>query len=148
MKKVFLLVLFSVVFVSCSTQKGYKVVNERDVPERYVKDLKRIRPNIEKKTWEMVDSNSYNAFFIENGNQIRVKYQRTGTQTEWIVPMEYVPSQIIEYVDTNYPKAKIDEVAIVDYKNKKTYHADIHINKKETKTLEFDLNGNYKSDVK
>jgi len=146
MKKIFLLVLCSVVVFSCSTKQSYKSVNERDVPERYVNDLKRTRPNVEKRTWEMVDSTSYNVNFMDNGNLVRVKYQRTGTQTNWIVPMEYVPSQITDYVKENHPNAKINEVAIVDFKNKKTYHVNI-LTKKESKTLEFDLDGNYKSDV-
>ena len=136
----------SVVVFSCSTKQVNSSINEREVPERYVNDLKRTRPNVEKRTWEMVDSTAYNVKFLENGNQVRIKYQRTGTETDWIVPMEYVPSQIIDYINENYPSAKINEVAIVDFKNKKTYHANI-TTKKESKTLEFDLGGNYKSDV-
>ena len=89
----------------------------------------------------------YNVSFVENGNQVRVKYLRTGTETDWIVPMEYVPSQITDYVNETYPGAKINEVSIVDFKNKKTYHAKILTKKKESKVLEFDLSGDYKSDV-
>lgn len=147
MKKIFLLALCSVVVFSCSTKQGYKSVNEREVPERYVNDLKRTRPNIEKRTWEMIDSTSYNVYFVENGNQVRVKYLKTGTETDWIVPMEYVPSQITDYINETYPGAKINEVSIVDFKNKKTYHARILTKKKESKVLEFDLSGDYKSDV-
>ncbi|MDD2488621.1 MAG: hypothetical protein PHD62_04070 [Bacteroidales bacterium] len=147
MKKIFLLVLCSVVVFSCSTQKGYKSVNERDVPERYVNDLKKQRPNVEKRTWEMVDSTSYNVNFIDNGNQMRINYQKSGTQTQWIVPSEYIPSQITDYITTNYANSKIEEVSIADFKNKKTYHAKILTKKKESKILEFDLNGNFISEV-
>ncbi|HBN05719.1 MAG TPA: hypothetical protein DD434_08020, partial [Bacteroidales bacterium] len=100
MKKIFLLVLCSVVVFSCATMKGNKMVNERDVPERYVNDLKKQRPNIEKRTWEMVDSNSYNANFVDNGNQMRIKYTKASTETCWIIPFEYVPSQITEYINS------------------------------------------------
>lgn len=149
MKKFFILALISVVVLSCSTQKqANQSVNERDVPERYVKDFTRQRPNVEKRTWEMVDSTSYNVNFEDNGNQMKIKYFRASTETNWIVPLEYVPSSITDYIKANYPEAKIKEVAIVDSKNLKTYHAIIAPSKKETKVLEFDLNGNFKSEVK
>lgn len=146
MKKIFLLILCSVVVLSCSTKKGYKSVNERDVPERYVKDLTKQRPNVEKRTWEMVDSNSYNVNFIDNGTQMRIRYQKASTETCWIVPMEYVPSQITEYIKANYPESKLDEVAIVDVKNKKSYYATVST-KKSKKVLEFDLTGVFTSEV-
>lgn len=146
MKKFFLLVLCSAVLFSCATKKGNKLVNERDVPERYVNDLKKQRPNIEKRTWEMVDSNSYNANFVDNGNQMRVKYTKSSTETCWIVPAEYVPTQITEYINTNYPNSRISEVSIVDSRNVKTYNASIITKKKEIKVLEFDLNGAFKSE--
>ncbi|MBP1645162.1 MAG: hypothetical protein H6Q16_737 [Bacteroidetes bacterium] len=146
MKKIFLLVLCSVVLFSCATMKGNKMVNERDVPERYVNDLKKQRPNIEKRTWEMVDSNSYNANFVDNGNQMRIKYTKASTETCWIIPFEYVPSQITEYINSTYPKSKISEVSIVDSRNVKTYNASIVTKKKERKVLEFDINGSFKSE--
>jgi PBP1b-binding outer membrane lipoprotein LpoB len=148
MKKFILLALTSIVVLSCSTQKqANKSVNERDVPERYVKDFTRQRPNVEKRTWEMIDSTSYNVNFVDNGNQMKIKYLKAATETSWIVPLEYVPSSITDYIKNNYPTAKIKEVAIVDSKNLKTYHAIITPSKKETKVLEFDLQGNFKSEV-
>jgi len=146
MKKFFLLILCSVVIFSCATKKEYKSVNERDVPERYVKDLTKQRPNVEKRTWEMVDSNSYNVNFIDNGTQMRIQYQKASTETCWIVPMEYVPTQITEYIKANYPESKLNEVAIVDVKNKKAYNATIST-KKGKKVLEFDLTGVFTSEV-
>lgn len=95
----------------------------------------------------MVDSTSYNVNFIDNGNQMRINYQKSGTQTQWIVPSEYIPSQITDYITTNYANSKIEEVSIADFKNKKTYHAKILTKKKESKILEFDLNGNFISEV-
>ncbi len=146
MKKIFLLVLCSVVVLSCSTTKGYKSVNERDVPERYVKDMTKQHPNVEKRTWDMVDSTSYNVNFTNNGTQMRIKYQKASTETCWIVPTEYIPSQITDYVKQNYPESKLGEVAIVDVKNKKAYYATISSNK-GPKVLEFDLTGVFKSEV-
>ena len=146
MKKIFLLILCSAAVLSCSTTKGFKSVNERDVPERYVKDLTKQRPNVEKRTWEMVDSNSYNVNFIDNGTQMRIQYQKASTETCWIVPMEYVPSQITEYIKANYPESKLDEVAIVDVKNKKAYYATVST-KKGKKVLEFDLTGVFTSEI-
>ncbi len=146
MKKFFLLVFSSVIIFSCVTKKDNMLVNEREVPERYVNDLKRQRPNVEKRAWEMVDSNSYNAVFVDNGTQMRIKYTKAGTETHWIVPMEYVPSQITDYINQNYSGSKIKEVSIVDSRNLKTYNASILTKKKEKKVLEFDINGIFKSE--
>lgn len=146
MKKFFLLVFSSVIIFSCVTKKDNMLVNEREVPERYVNDLKRQRPNVEKRAWEMVDSNSYNAVFVDNGTQMRIKYTKAGTETHWIVPMEYVPSQITDYINQNYSGSKIKKVSIVDSRNLKTYNASILTKKKEKKVLEFDINGIFKSE--
>lgn len=148
MKKIVLLLLCSFVVLSCATQKKMSnLVNERDVPERYVKDMQRQRPNIEKRNWQKIDSTTYAVNFIENDNQTRVTYSNNFTETAWIVPSQYVPSAITDYISGNYPSATTQEVAIVDARNKKTYHATIDTKGSGIKTLEFDLNGNFLSEV-
>src|SRR5574344_2832666 len=115
MKKIVFLLLCSIVVLSCATQKKLaNSVNERDVPERYVKDIQRQKPNVEKRSWQKIDSTTYAVTFTDNDNLTRMTYGKNYTQTAWIVPTEYVPSAITEYISGNYPSAKTGEVAIVD----------------------------------
>ncbi|MDR0971824.1 MAG: hypothetical protein LBM25_05525 [Bacteroidales bacterium] len=148
MEKIIFLISLVAILVSCSTTKNRNLVNEKDVPARYVNDFKKNRPNAQKSSWEKVDSLSYKAIFTDNNNQMQILYSKTGTQTSWIVPLQYVPSAITDYITKNYPSYKLQEVSISDVKNKKVYNAVIKLNKKEVKTLEFDLNGEFKSEVR
>jgi len=148
MKKIFILLLCSVAVLSCATQKKLSnLVNERDVPERYVKDMTRQRPNVEKKSWQKIDSTTYAVTFTDNDNLTRVTYGNNYTQTAWIVPAEYVPSSITDYIKDNYPSAIVNEVSIVDARNRKTYQATIQPKGSNVKVLEFDINGNFLSEV-
>jgi Protein of unknown function (DUF2874). len=148
MKKIFILLLCSVAVLSCATQKKLSnLVNERDVPERYVKDMTRQRPNVEKKSWQKIDSTTYAVTFTDNDNLTRVTYGNNYTQTAWIVPAEYVPSSITDYIKGNYPSAIVNEVSIVDARNRKTYQATIQPKGSNVKVLEFDINGNFLSEV-
>ena len=148
MKKIFILLLCSVAVLSCATQKKLSnLVNERDVPERYVKDMTRQRPNVEKRSWQKIDSTTYAVTFTDNDNLTRVTYGNNYTQTAWIVPVEYVPSAITDYIKGNYPSASVNEVSIVDARNRKTYQATIQPKGSSVKVLEFDVNGNFLSEV-
>ena len=149
MKKIGLLFIIIAITLSCSTIDNifnksngptYKQVNERDVPERYIKDLKSKRPKLTQIKWEKIDSLTYNAKFMDNGNNMRVKYSNTGTETHWIVPMEYIPSNITDHIKANYKEYKTHEVYIADIRNKKVYRAGIY-NKNDYKVLEYDLMG-------
>lgn len=152
MKK--LILLFSVVLigVSCSIFNkydgpSYKQVNEREVPDRYVKDLKSQRPNATQVRWEMVDSLTYNAKLVDNGNNVRVKYSKNATETHWIIPKEYVPSDITDHIKEAYADFKIHEVYIADIRNKKVYRAGIY-NKKDYKLLEFNIQGKFTTEIR
>lgn len=151
MKKIVLLVLVASITFGCasimsSKKTTYKQVNERDVPERYVKDLKRQRPTVVQPKWEQVDSVTYNANFVEKGNDVRIQFSNKGTSTYWLVPTEYVPTNITDYVAETYKDFKIEEVTIADINNRKVYRAFIR-SKKEVKTLEFDLTGKFTSEA-
>ena len=127
MKKIFLLVLCSVVvFFMFYKQKGYKSVNERDVPERYVNDLKETTSQMLKKEHgKWLIQLPYNVNFIDNGNQMRIKlseiwYTNPMDSSFWSI--SHLKSLII--LPLTYANSKIEEVSIADFKNKKkTYHA-------------------------
>ena len=94
----------------------------------------------------MVDSNCYIASFKSNDNLVNMKFKNTAVETSWNVPMEYTPSNIVDYIKANYDGFKIEEVNIVEIRNKKTYRVDL-AKKKETKLLEFDLMGEFIREV-
>jgi hypothetical protein len=75
-----------------------------------------------------------------------MKFNNTNVETRWNVPLEYTPSNITEYISTQYVDFKIEEVNIVEIRNKKTYRVDIS-KKKESKLLEFDLLGKFVKEV-
>lgn len=130
--------------VSCgSTKKSpYKSVDKRDVPERYLKDFLKQRPDVTDERWEMADSNTYFANFKSNGNDCIMKFTQTATATYYVVPLEYLPTDISDYVAKNYADYKIEKAYITDFRNVKGY--EIHIDKKDdSKKLQFDLKGNF-----
>ena len=146
MKKTVLLVLSCGFILGCGSlnKNGYKNVDEKDVRPKFVHDFQTRRQNVENVSWQMVDSNCYIANFTtpENNNQIRIKFRNTSVETYWNVPLEYTPSNITDYIKENYDGYKLTQVDIVEIRRQKSYYAQIS-KKKETKTLEFDLLGNF-----
>ncbi|MBQ9253842.1 MAG: PepSY-like domain-containing protein [Bacteroidales bacterium] len=146
MKKYVISLATVVLLFSCSSVKKspYKSVDQRDVPERYVNDFKKkyADTDLQKVKWEMADSNTYFANFNTTDNDCKVKFTRTGTETYYVIPKDYVPSDITDFVKENYADYKIDDVYISDIKNQKSYEVSIK-KKGETKKLQFDLRGNF-----
>lgn len=144
MKKYVIIIAAAVLMVSCgSTKKSpYKSIDQRDVPERYLKDFVKQRPEAQNVRWEMADSTTYFANYKSNGNDCIMKFTQTSTGTYYVVPNEYIPSDITDYVKENYPSYKLQKAYITDIKNVKCY--EIHIDKKDdAKKLQFDLKGNF-----
>ncbi len=144
MKKYALLLLAIIVIYGCSgtMKSAYKSVDERDVPERYVKDFHKKYEDVKVVKWEMADSTTYFANFKTEDNSCIMKFTRTSTEMMYIVPMEYLPSNITDYIKAEYPEYKIKEAYITDIKNQKSYL--IPISKNEEKlNLQFDLKGNF-----
>lgn len=148
MKK-FLLISLTVMFaVSCTSgiKTAYKPINERDVPERYVRDFSRLRPGALQPSWMQVDSLTYGVRFVENENNIEMHFSRTGVETYWQIPLQYTPDNITKYINTEYAGYKLKDLKLSDIRNEKGYRAMI-AKKKDIKYLDFDLNGNFNNKV-
>ncbi|MDR1847068.1 MAG: hypothetical protein LBR17_03005 [Bacteroidales bacterium] len=148
MKKAFLLVCCAALAVACGTSKKstYEVVDERDVPEKFVKDFKRQKPGIEQVKWEKIDSLTYRANFTSNGNKARMQFTNASVLSSWIIPLEYCEN-IKSYVTANYKDFKVDEVVLAD-KDKKTKAYFVTISQKKTvKELEFDVTQQFVREV-
>ena len=144
MKKYTLLLLAGLVIYGCAGTKksAYKSVDERDVPERYVKDFHKRYSDVKNVKWEMADSTLYFANFKTEDNDCIMKFTRTSTEMMYVVPMEYLPSAISDYVKAEYPEYKIQEAYITDIKNQKSYLIPIE-KAGEKLNLQFDLKGNF-----
>ena len=144
MKKYTLLLLAGLVIYGCAGTKksAYKSVEERDVPERYVKDFHKRYADVKNVKWEMADSTLYFANFKTEDNDCIMKFTRTSTEMMYVVPMEYLPSAISDYVKAEYPEYKIQEAYITDIKNQKSYLIPIE-KAGEKLNLQFDLKGNF-----
>lgn len=144
MKKYVLIVALAGVMFACAGSKKStnKSVDARDVPERYLNDFTKRRPEIKDVRWEMADSTTYFANFKSNGNDCIIKFTKNSTGTYYVIPNEYIPTNITDYVQNNYANYKLQKAYITDIKNVKCY--EIHIaNKTEAKKLQFDLQGNF-----
>lgn len=123
------------------------MVNEKDVPQRYVKDLAKRYPEVKNVVWMKVDSLIYDANFVNNNNEVSIRFSNKGVETSWNVNLEYIPASIKTYVSEKYPKYKIRKLAIIDIRNKKTYSATISKKflfwTKDTKVLNFEIDGKF-----
>lgn len=144
MKKGILLIATIGLFFACSVtpKSGYKSVDQRDVPERYRNDFLKQRPEVKDVKWEMADSTVYFANFKSNDNDCIMKFTKTATETFYVIPHEYIPTDITDYVKSNYEGYKLQQAYITDIRNVKSY--EVHIAKKDDlKKLQFDLKGNF-----
>ena len=123
------------------------VVSEKDVPERFVKDLSKRYPELKNVEWMKVDSLVYDANFVSNNNPMTMRFSNKGVETSWHVNLEYTPAAIKTYVVENYPKYKVRKLAIVDIRNKKVYKATITKKflfwTRDTKVLNFEIDGKF-----
>ncbi len=142
-KYVLIFALAGVMFACTGTKKSaYKSVDARDVPERYINDFTKRRPEVKDVRWEMADSTTYFANFQSNGNDCIIKFTKNSTGIYYVIPNEYIPTDITDYLRDNYANYKLQKAYITDIKNVKNY--EIHIaNKTESKKLQFDLQGNF-----
>lgn len=126
MKK--LIILLAVVFSFQGTiiaQKA-KTIQEKDVPERYVKDFQKKAPDSKNVVWTMIDSTVYDVTFTnENDTKTAYRFSPKGTETRWYIDSKYYPHAIKDTVANHYPKYKIREVYVLNIKNKSTYQARI-----------------------
>ncbi|MDR0789235.1 MAG: hypothetical protein LBO06_00410 [Bacteroidales bacterium] len=148
MKRAFVLLSCVVMAAACGTppKATYPLVDEREVPEKFIKDFKRQKPDVGQAKWEKIDSLTYRANFTANGNKARMQFSNAEVLSSWIIPLEYC-TDIKEYVAQNYEGFKLDEVILSDINRKeKAYFASIS-RKKDVKQLQFDLTQQFIKEV-
>ena len=99
-----------------------KVVSEKDVPERYVKDFKRQVQDVKSVEWQIVDTLVYDALFTnENGTTTSMRFSPKGTETRWFIEEKYYPHAILNKLQELHPGYKVKELYALQIKNKVTY---------------------------
>ncbi|MBR4300311.1 MAG: hypothetical protein IKT84_00140 [Bacteroidales bacterium] len=147
MRKLMLIMAMMIATQTAVLAQKSVVVSEKDVPERFVKDLSKRYPEIKNVEWMKVDSLVYDANFVSNNNPMTMRFSNKGVETSWHVNLEYTPAAIKTYVVENYPKYKVRKLAIVDIRNKKIYKATITKKflfwTRDTKVLNFEIDGKF-----
>lgn len=99
-----------------------KSVQDKDVPERYVKDFQRLASDAENVEWFMVDTMVYDASYTNsNGTRTAYRFSPRGTETRWYVEEKYYPHAITSKLQELHPGYKIKELYALNVKNKVTY---------------------------
>lgn len=122
MKKILLILTFALTCnVALFAQNG-KAVNEKDVPERYVKDFQRQQADVKNVKWEIIDSMVYDARFVnDNGTETAIRFSPKGSETRWYIEPKYYPHAIVDNIAAQHPGYKIKELYLLNIKNKSTY---------------------------
>ena len=151
MKKIITIALVVLLGQGVAMAQKAKTVQEKDVPQRFVKDFHNKAKDIQAVTWTQVDSMVYDAAFVNaQGNKMAYRFSPKGTETRWYIDTKWQPQAIKDSVSHNYPKHKIRECYVLSIKNKSTYQARIAQTKglfkkreKDVKLLNFETDGKF-----
>lgn len=141
MKKVFIAmaIAFSMTMFAQTEEKEKNVTVPAVVKTAFAKDF-----SGKKVKWGMEDGN-FEAEFKINGSDASAVYDKKGNkkEVEMTIKTAELPTNVLEYIKTNYPKSKITEAAkITDNKNAVTYEAEIGKDRKSFDVM-FDANGKF-----
>jgi len=121
----------------------------QDVPtEVLVTFNKKTGDTIKDAKWEKKD-NYYEAFFKIGKINAEVEIKATGEwlKTSWEMSLDFLPSKIKEYIEKNYPKAKIKEFEIEYLPNNNFYIISIKHEGKDI-DLKFNTSAEYQGEEK
>lgn len=126
MKKILALVLVAILAQGVVFAQKVKTVNQKDVPERYVKDFASKSKGAKDPVWTKVDSLVYDATYLnDQGNKMAIRFSPKGTETRWFIEEKWFPQAIKDTVAHNYKSYKITELYALMIKNKMTYQVRI-----------------------
>lgn len=151
MKKIFTIVLIAILSQGVVFAQKAKNVNEKDVPARFVQDFQRNAKDAQSVVWSMVDSNTYDATFTNEKNNVMVyRFTPKGMETRYLIDAKWYPHAVKDTVSHQYPKHKITSLYVRNARNKMTYQARIAKKKgfivkkeKEVMLLNFETDGKF-----
>lgn len=141
MKK--MLGLLAGILVIAGTITAQKL-KETEVPAAVKASFAKHFPGISAK-WEKEDTH-FEAGFHQNGKEMSALFDANGnlTETEMAIKVSELPATVRQYIQKNFPGAKIREASIITLANG-TKHYEAEVNGKD---LIFDAKGNFIQDVK
>lgn len=145
MKKLFAISI-AVLFTSASFSQK---VEESQVPSNVMNTFKARFTNVKEVKWEKEDT-VYTAEFLMNESPTEAEFNEKGIwlSTEWEIPTDYTPQAIKDYVNTNYAKYKLREIAVMEFPvDGKLYVIEI-AKKKDCQELYFSLKNEFIKAVK
>ncbi len=124
MKKLLVIAMIAILGQSAVMAQKAKTVKEQDVPSTYVRDFQKTAPNAKDVNWTMLDSVSYEVFFLsENNNKESILFTKKSTETRYYIEDKWYPQAIKDTVSNMYPKHKISSLYVRNVKNNATYQA-------------------------
>ena len=140
MKKLLFLLAAATSVALANAQK----VLQRDVPSSVKTSLQKQFPDAKNVKWEKEDRNYEAGFKVkETGYSVLLNASGNVIETEVVISINSLGSQIKEYVAKNYPGHKIKEAAkITDGRGIVTYEAEVN-----GKDLIFDNAGNFLKEI-
>ena len=124
MKKILVIAVALLLGQTMLFAQNGKSVSEKDVPERYVKDLHRQVQDVKDVDWRLIDTLIYDACFVnESGTRTAYRFSPKGMETRWYVDEKYYPHSIVQKIQEMHPGYKVKELYALQIKNKVTYQA-------------------------
>ena len=141
MKKVISLAA-AMMMITCSFAQ---TVKQKDVPAAVLQSFQQKYPTVKKVKWDK-EEGDYEASFDLNKADVSVLMDKAGSvkETETEIELNQLPAGVLEYMQKNYPGAKVKEAAKI------TDAAGIIIYEVEVKGMDFlfDKNGKFIKSVK
>lgn len=143
MKKILLTSVLSLIITFSFSQK----LTEKDVPDNVKNVFKTKFPEAANVEWEK-DSANIEAVFVSNEMKTEATFDANGNwkETEWEMPIEYVPDTITGYVAKNFKDFKLKEFSMTDSPSGKSYIVEVQ-KKKEAVELYFTIAGEFQKKV-
>jgi hypothetical protein len=104
---VLLVVLFSVIIISCDQQKA-------NIPDNVKASFEEMFPGATEVEWEMENENEWEAEFEMDGKEASVCFTINGEWIETEYEIETLPETIETIINETYPGFEIDEVERVE----------------------------------
>ncbi len=155
MKKILILAAAILLSQTLLFAQSGKSVQQRNVPERYVKDFNKKAEKPSKVSWQMIDSLVYEARYTNaSETECAMRFSPKGSETRYFVDTKYYPHAITDSVANNHPGYKIKELYILEIKNKCTYQVLIGKSKglfskkwKNMRYMNFETDGKFIDEV-